>query len=185
MISCWLTNPGYIKIKYVFNFKGKAQKGKVHIMAFSFDQYNTEKLFTFDVNVINEAHPRKKWKDPNVDERYTNLKALYEKYGAGKKFRFRGCYINKKSTKVKEAPVIALDTIYVNLPQHQLDNIKQMMQDPEEVNEINAGRAGFRIAPYRYDVNGTGNEEEYYKPVWCNYRPGFDDDEDGTDEDFV
>lgn len=145
---------------------------------FSFNQFNKERQFTFDVQAINNAHP-------DVADRYTNLESLYKENGADKVYQFHGCYINTKSEFAEEAPVIALDTIYVNLPQHQLKEIKSMMADPNAVKAINAGYAGFTIRPYTHETEGKKGKKKvntYYSAVWCDFEP---DDDDEDDEDFV
>lgn len=143
-------------------------------MAFSFNQFNKERQFTFDVSVINKAHPV-------VEDRYISLEQLYKQdKDPDKVYQFHGCYINTKSEFAPEAPVIALDTIYVNLPQFQLADIKSMMADKNAVRAINGGYAGFQIRTYTKEVEGKKKPQVYYSAKWCDFDPedAFDSDDD-------
>ena len=146
-------------------------------MAFNFNSLNKERLFTFDASVIQKLHPDK-------DDRYVNLEELYKKNGPDKEYQIRGCYINTKSAieEVKEAPVVALSDIYVNIPQHQLFAIKAMIGDKNAVKAINNGEAGFTIRPY---VKTRGKKQEtFYEARWIDVDPeDFEDFEDDTDDD--
>lgn len=116
---------------------------------------------------------------PKGIEEYKDLETLYTEYGPDKVFCIRGLYINTKSNFSPEAPTALLSDCYVNLPQHQLSDVKAIMADSAAVSAINQGQAGFRIEEYhqiRYN-------KECYKAVWCNYVPG--DDFSSEPEDLV
>ena len=142
---------------------------------FSFTSLNKERLFNFDTSIINELHPQTPEERKIHDDRYTKLQELYKENGADMTYQIRGAYINTKSSENEESPVIALSTIYVNIPQHQLLAVKSMIADKGAVRAINNGYAGFRIRPYQ---KKRGNKmETYYEAIWCDVDPSdFDDD---------
>ena len=148
---------------------------------FSFGSLNKERLFNFDTSIINELHPQTPEQRKEHDDRYTNLKELYKKDGQGTKYQIRGAYINNKSSENDEAPIVALSTIYVNIPQHQLTAIKSMIADKGAVRAINNGYAGFTIRPYQ---KKRGNKvETYYEAFWCDVDPSeFEDDNFSEEE---
>lgn len=82
--------------------------------------------------------------------------------GVTVKYPIKAIYINTQS-EYGEAPVIATDVCYVNLPSHLTDVCKQMIADAETVDEINAGKAGFTIYAYE-DRHGT----ERYSVNWID-----------------
>lgn len=127
----------------------------------NFGKFNKKQLFTGAPKGVNN---------------YTDLAALFKKNGADKKYCIRGLYINTKSNFDPEAPTALLDDCYVNLPVHQLDEVKQIIGDAAAVVAINNGQAGFIIETYHQDRY----DKDCYKAVWCNYTPedDFDDDED-------
>lgn len=106
-------------------------------MGFS-DKYN--KGSKFDVNT--------------AEFEYKNLKELFEKNGADCKYRLLGFYINNKS-KFGAAPVAICEGFFANLPSHELDTVKEMLADPETVQDIKAGTCGFVIEPYKSKNFGT------------------------------
>ena len=147
---------------------------------FSFNTFNKERLFTFDVSAIDAAHPQTPKERAKHDDRYTNLEELYKENGADKIYQIKAFYINNKTSfenshGEKKAPVVALADIYVNAPVHQLDVIEDMMADPSAVKAINDGYAGFYIDTYTDKYSTTR-----YKMIFCDVDPSdFDDLEDG------
>ena len=81
---------------------------------------------------------------------YKSLHELYEQNGGYHVYPLRALYINERS-KFGAAPVAATDKCYVNLPSHLCEVCRQMIADPETVDTINAGKAGFSI--YTYETN--------------------------------
>ena len=69
----------------------------------------------------------------------------------GQPVRVLGLYINHKS-KYGEAPVAMTQGVYVNLPKHLTDTVKDMLHDQEVIDAINDGKVGFTV--YSYDNNG-------------------------------
>lgn len=87
---------------------------------------------------------------PAPDAPYEKLSHLYEVNGPDKEYALFGFYIN---TKGKYGPQAVCWTrgCYVNLPDHMLDEVKKIMDDPEDVKQINEGHAAFKI--YEYQAN--------------------------------
>ena len=109
-------------------------------MAFSFSKrYNTERLF-----------------DINTDDfEYISLEELYNQSGGDENlaYEIRGVYINTKGH-YDDAPVLAINGWYVNLPAHLTSQCKEMLNDRECIKAINEGKCGFTIYKYhkkRYD----------------------------------
>lgn len=127
---------------------------------FSFSNFNKERLFTFDTSEITGV--------------YTNLEKLFKEFGEDKIYQVKGLYISKFSQFDPEAPILAMDTTYVNLPQHQLAEVKNIMNDDAAVRAINAGYCGFMIRPYEKTItlpNGKNKTSTYYSAVWCDVDP--------------
>ena len=63
-------------------------------------------------------------------------------------FQIDGLFINTKS-KYGDRPFVAFDKVYLaDLPQHMLEVVKDMIGDPEVVEEINSGKVGFTVRAY-------------------------------------
>lgn len=98
---------------------------------------------------------------------YYNLKDLYENNGADEVYPLFGFYINKKGN-YGDAPVAYTDEYYVNLPQHLLDVVKEIMANPEAVAAINNGEVEFTIYQYQdekhkkdcYSIRFVNKEEK-------------------------
>ena len=118
-------------------------------MAFSFaNQYNTERHF--DINT--EGFEYK-----SLEELYISDDVVYP---------VRGLYINKKGL-YGDAPLLATDTFYVNLPQHMLDSVVDILNDKRAIHAVNDGTVGFTI--YRY-VQRRFNKE-CYNIKWVDIDP--------------
>lgn len=125
-------------------------------MAFqSFASFNKERLFDVDTS----------------DFEYIKLKDLYERDGEGEVYPIRGIYIGTKSEFADESPLLATDTHYVNLPQHQLIDIKDMLNSRQAINCINAGGAGFTIEKYIKKLK-SGASKVCYKAHWVDMESG-------------
>lgn len=81
------------------------------------------------------------------DREYIKLSELVEKYGMKKEYIVRALFTNKES-KFGEQGVIVTDDYNVNLPNHLTELIKEMRQDEDVVNIINAGEVQFTIYEY-------------------------------------
>ena len=99
-------------------------------MAFSFaNLYNTEIHF----NINTEGFEYK-----TLEELYFSEDVVYP---------VRGLYINKKGL-YGDSPLLATDEYYVNLPQHMLDTVLDILEDKRAVHSINEGSVGFSIYQY-------------------------------------
>jgi len=79
---------------------------------------------------------------------YTNLADLLAENGSDYVYPICAIYENDKG-KYGPQPCVAIsDTVLVNLPQHLLEDCRNMRQDSEAVEAINNGQAGFRIYTY-------------------------------------
>lgn len=78
---------------------------------------------------------------------YFNLDDLFENNGADYKYLLKGFYINKKG-KFGDAPVAITPEYFVNLPQHLLDSVNEILADNEAVADINKDKVGFTIYSY-------------------------------------
>ena len=136
---------------------------------FSFSSFNKERLFTFDCN--------------KIAGNYTNLETMYQEDGEGKEYQIKGVYISTSSQFDPEAPIVALSNTYVNLPQHQLADIKAMLANKGAINAINAGLAGFTIRQYERTVK-SGKKliaKTCYQAEWCDVIPS-DFEEENSEE---
>lgn len=131
---------------------------------FSFSNFNKEKLFSFDTSAITG--------------KYVKTKDLLDKDGEGIVYQVKGLYISRFSKFNPEAPVVALKDTYVNLPQFQLQEIKDMIADPTAVSLINKGRCGFSVRQYETEDFGT-----CYAAKWLDVNPRDFDNDDDVDED--
>lgn len=59
----------------------------------------------------------------------------------------KGFFINTKS-KFGPRPVVVTPDFMADLPQHMLKTVNQIIADPETVEQINNGKAGFKIRSY-------------------------------------
>lgn len=125
-------------------------------MAFaSFSSFNKERLFNIDT----------------ADFEYVKLADLYERDGEGEIYVVRGVYIGTKSEFAEETPLLATDEFYVNLPQHQLIEIKEMLNSRQAINCINNGGAGFTIEKYTKKLK-SGAKKICYKAHWVDVESG-------------
>lgn len=94
-----------------------------------FDKYNhTTTIFDMDLS----------------DRTWYKLEDMYNEQ-EGVIFHLEGIFINNKS-KYGPRPFVAFDKIYcANLPQRRLDDIREMMENPEIIDLIKAGKAGFTV----------------------------------------
>ena len=83
------------------------------------------------------------------DFKFVTLEELYKRDNGKTIFGIDGLYINKKSS-FGDHPVaiIAVEEMLVDLPSHLTEDVKEMLQDPEVVDAIKAGKVGFVIEQY-------------------------------------
>lgn len=114
-----------------------------------FSKFNKQRMFTIDTSSFD----------------YVTLEDLYTENGPDHKYCLRGLYIGTKSNFDPEVPIAAIDGTYVNLPVHQLEEVKNILADKSAVAAINAGEAGFIINQYeqkRYS-------RTCYSAEWIDY----------------
>lgn len=124
-----------------------------------FGKFNKQRLFTVDTSSFD----------------YIGLDQAAAKYGENVQVRLRGLYLSDKSNFAAEAPILATDEEYINLPQHQLDEVKSILKDPVAIRAINDGECGFEISSY-YQKRFA---KTCYKVTWVDYTDcvGEDDEE--------
>lgn len=116
---------------------------------YSFAKFNKERLFDIDTTEFD----------------YVDLEDLYNKNGEGAVYQVRGLYIGTKSNYDPETPILATNEEYVNLPVHQLAEVKAMIADKHAVEGINSGACGFKIEKY-YQKRF---KKDCYAAIWGNY----------------
>ena len=85
---------------------------------------------------------------PADDPQYVSLEVLYNK-NPDQIHDVKALYINTKS-RFGDAPCVAIDpVIIVNLPNHLLETVKEMISDDECVNAINNNEVKFKIYSYK------------------------------------
>lgn len=92
-----------------------------------------------------------KWNINTEGFKYHNLLELSK----NETYRIYGFYINTK-TKFGAYPVAILCDGFLNLPQHTLTTVKDMLQDPETVEMIKSGKCGLQVEEY---VSAKYNKE--------------------------
>ena len=90
------------------------------------------------------------WGIETKDFEYFSLKDLYEKDGEGKEYILKGCFINTKNSSEYGPSVVGiLEDKMVNLPSHMEEEVKAILKDEEDINDIKAGKVAFVIQPYK------------------------------------
>lgn len=100
-------------------------------------------------NIINKYQsnlPRFEF-DNEKEREFTSLKDLYQANG-DTAYTIEAIFINTKS-KFGDAPVFYIENYMVNIPQHQLEIVKEMIQDEEFVQAVNERQIGFK--PYQFE----------------------------------
>ena len=78
---------------------------------------------------------------------FYKLGELLEENGGDEVYTLRGLWINTGGM-YGDSPVAVIEDRYVNLPNHMLDTVREMIADDEAVELINAGKIGFKIYSY-------------------------------------
>ena len=78
---------------------------------------------------------------------FFGLSDLFNNEGAGVIYPVKGLYINTKS-KFGAAPVIISDDKFINLPSHLCEEVRSILSNPEDVEDIKAGHVGVTIYEY-------------------------------------
>lgn len=97
------------------------------------------------------------WNVDTKDFEYHSLKELQEQLAAHKADYavLYGVFINKKS-KFGDAPVAIIEDCYINLPDHLADVVKEILADPDSIDQIKAGKAGIKVRTYEDETYGRG-----------------------------
>lgn len=102
---------------------------------------------------------------------YTNLKEVFSKNGPEKVYKVRALYLAEKG-KFPHPVAVVDDGLYVDLPKHMLDQVKDMRADSVATDLINSGKCGFTV--YEYDSDKRA--EKCYGVDFCDIEPEPDDD---------
>lgn len=78
---------------------------------------------------------------------YYKLESLYKSNGPDATYTVLALYINNKG-RYGDQPLALTPHYYINLPEHLLNDVDSMIKDPEIVEQINKGMAGFKIRTY-------------------------------------
>ena len=93
---------------------------------------------------------------------YYSLKSLADSNKPETVYRVLGLFINDRG-RYGDQPLALTPYYYVNLPSHLLNDVTAMIKDPEVVEQINAGKAGFKIRDY---INRNGGKS--YSVEWVD-----------------
>lgn len=86
------------------------------------------------------------------EPKYYSLRQLYEENGPDRIYVFLAMFISNKG-QFGDQPILTTSAYYVNLPKHLVNDCRAMMADPEIVDQVNSGKAGFKIREYRTKKN--------------------------------
>lgn len=101
---------------------------------------------------------------------FKTLEDLYKEHDENSIFPVYGFFINTKGL-YGDNPIAMSHDFYISLPEHLLDDIKQMMDDDEATEQINAGGLGLQIRPYEKEVkgkNGKVSKRTCYSVTWVD-----------------
>lgn len=92
--------------------------------------------------------------------KYYSLKQLFEANKEDSVYTVLALYINNKG-KYGDQPLALTPHYYINLPAHLLGDVYDMIHDPEIVEQINKGMAGFKIRTYDNKNGGKSYSVEW------------------------
>lgn len=106
------------------------------------------------------------WGIDTKDFEYFKLEDLLDMNGPDHEYTLRGLFINKNKPEkqLKEygaSPVGILGNKLINLPNHLLSEVEEILQDEEDIAEIKAGEVKFKIRSYE------SHGKTCYSPDWC------------------
>jgi len=99
------------------------------------------------MSLANRYNKARKFDVDTTGFEYRKLSDLFSANGAGYVYIVKAIYINMK-TKFNDAPVIATDSFFVNLPSHMTNTAREILNDDEFIGAINAGKIGFTVHEY-------------------------------------
>lgn len=85
---------------------------------------------------------------------FKKLNDLFEENKPETVYSVYGLYINRKS-KFGDSPFAASDGCFISLPNHMVDQVKDILKDSESIDQMNEGKAGLVIRPYVDDKGIT------------------------------
>lgn len=93
------------------------------------------------------------WGIDTKDFEYFKLADLYEMNGKDETYTLKGLFINrnKPEKQLKEfgaSPVGILEDKLINLPNHMLSEVEEILKDTEDIESIMNGEAVFKIREY-------------------------------------
>ena len=93
------------------------------------------------------------WGVNTEDFEYFKLQDLFEMNGEDEVYVLKGVFINKNKTEkqLKEygaSPVGILADKFINLPNHMINEVEEIMKCEEDIDDILAGNAKFKIRAY-------------------------------------
>lgn len=105
------------------------------------------------------------WGIDTKDFEYFNLQQLFEMNGEDEQYNLRGVFINSNKTpqELKDygpSVVGILPDRFINLPSHMLEEVKEIMSDEEDIEDIKAGNVFFTIRTYE------SHGKTCYSPNW-------------------
>lgn len=91
--------------------------------------------------------------DQEVERKFASCEFMFKQFGEVR-FRIEAFFINTKG-KFGDAPVCYTPEFIVNLPQHMLNIVKDIMQDQEVTDQVNKGEAKIYFYEYQSKKYGT------------------------------
>lgn len=86
---------------------------------------------------------------------FCKLSALYNKHGKNAIFEIGGFFISQGGT-YGPTPVIITPNVLVNLPNHLLETVRNIISDDEAIETVKQGLVGFKVREYQTkDTNKT------------------------------
>ena len=89
---------------------------------------------------------------------FVSLKDLVQENGH-RVLKVQGMFVftsKKGKGKGKERPVLIAENHKINLPDHCLSDVKKIIEIPEYVEAVNAGKCGFQTTEYEDENYGNG-----------------------------
>lgn len=97
---------------------------------------------------------------------FKTLEELYKEHGENCIFPVYGFFINTKG-KYGDNPVALSNGFFISLPEHLLDDVKEIMADPEATEQINGGGLGLQIRTYEKEIQ-KGKPRTCYSVIWID-----------------
>lgn len=100
---------------------------------------------------------------------YFKLEDLYNMdQGIDDPIELKGLFITSgEKSEYGKSIVAILDDKLVNLPQHMLDDVQDILQSDDDVADIKAGKVGFYIHTYQSDKK-KGKDKTCYSITWTD-----------------